>query len=241
MRTILVAFCALLLAACAPAPEPTSSTDALLSPEPGSTPADYHSVGAHLRLLGVQPGDGTGGWATIADRTSWAAQNLRAGDFLARNFQLGAVTADGIDLRDATGTRHVRVGADFDLDTIRHRFDDAAQELGRHRWRVDGATMADILARYGSGVGGQDRTLTPPAGVPLAPESFVVLSLVDARGVIARLGLVGGDIVLAVDGNAVAASDLDGLAARLATPGAGRVTITVAHAGARYPLVIDVQ
>ena len=234
---------AALAAGCATAPERTASTDRLLDAEPGSTAADYHTTTTQLRLLGVQAGDGAGaaGYATFADRTSWATRNLRVGDFIGRNYQVAAVTADGVEIRGVHGSRHLAVAGDLELDTIRHRFDDAAQDLGRHHWAVDGATMADIRARYGDGATGQDQWLDPPAEVPLAPQNLVVLGGVDPRGVLGRLGLLSGDIVLAVDGAPAQASGIGDLAGRLATPGGGRVTITVAHAGTRYPLVVDVR
>jgi hypothetical protein len=228
-------------AGCAPTPEPTASTGELLDSEPGSTAADYHTTKTQLRLLGVQAGDGSGGYATLADRSSWTTHNFRVGDFIGRNYQVSALTADGVDIRSVNGSRHLTIAGDLDLDTIRHRFDDAAHDLGRHRWSVDGATMSDIRARYGDGATGQDQWLAPPSEVPLVAQNIVVLADVDPRGVLGRFGLRSGDIVLAVDGSPFQAAGLGALAQRLATPASGTVTVTVAQGGVRYPLVVEVD
>lgn len=189
--TWIAALAALVIAGCS---NPTAVTSlgisdeefgALVSPVPGSQPADYRARERTVRLFGVQ---GEPAFATVADTATWQTWNLGVSETLGRGLRASVVT-DALVLEDAAG-HSVRLerGLDVKMRTITHRLDEAATYEGRATWRLDAAAIEEVIALHG---GGAEAVLR----LDLFPVSATELVVVDAEGVMARLGFRAGDFL----------------------------------------------
>jgi hypothetical protein len=214
-------------------------SSSVLHAEPGAVPSDYHLAALTLRLFGTQPRADGGGYATFADKSTWQTRNVAVGDWLARNYQLAAVTKEGVTLRGAAGDVALSAGKDLAMNALFHRFDTAATYQGKNVWQIDGKTFADIHAAYGAGATGQDRSGVGPTAA-IGTVSTVVLSSVDPNGVLARAGLHDGSVLVALNGAALHAADLDQLATALTRSGT-TVSLTISEHGAVHPVTYTVD
>lgn len=211
----------------------------VLHAEPDSVPSDYHLAALTLRLFGTQPRADGGGFATFADKSTWQTKNVAVGDWLTRNYQLAAVTKDGVTLRAASGEVALSSGKDLAINALFHRFDTAATYQGENVWQIDGKTFADIHAAHGAGATGQDRSGVGPTAA-IGTVSTVVLSSVDPSGVLARAGLHDSSVLVALNGAALHAADLDDLATALTKSGT-TVSLTISEHGAVHPVTYTVN
>jgi hypothetical protein len=226
---------ALVASACAPTPAAGPAAldrdelAALLRPEPHALASEYRVYATRLRLFGVQPGDGgRAPTATLADTATWATRTLAVGELYARNLALTAVDGTRAILTASDGQTIVLLpGEEAVVREIRHRFDEAAQYQGRHRWIIDSAAMGEVGRRYGAGAQAEPRHLGATA--------TLALTEVSEGGVLARAGFRAGDLILAVDSTPAAQLDVAMLAARLAAPGPA-LAVAVLRGGSRLNL-----
>jgi hypothetical protein len=211
----------------------------VLHAEPNAVPSDYHLAALTLRLFGTQPKADGGGFATFADKSTWQTKNVAVGEWITRNYQLAAVSKDGVTLRGASGDVSLASGKELPMNALFHRFDTAATYQGKNVWQIDGKTFADIRAAYGAGATGQDRSGVGPTAA-IGTVSTVVLSAVDPDGVLARAGLHDSSVLVALNGTALHASDLDDLAIALTKSGT-TVSLTVSEHGAVHPVTYHVD
>lgn len=222
---------------CTPA-EPTSTTNtpterevrALVRPESGSPATEYHSRAVTLRLFGTQgtsETEGEGATATFADTTNFATRSYQRGETLGRNLQVVAIYEDRVELLDVTSgaRRTVRSGDDASVRIIEHDFDGAAHDQGQHQWSVKGRIMSRLAARYGLGA------TTTVMTQPFAGFAGLKIETVDARGVLGKLGLQAGDLLLAIDGQAASGPLLSTLTARLSEAKSQVLLLTIARGG----------
>lgn len=203
---------------------------ALVRPESGAPATEYHSRAVTLRLFGTQgtsAGEGEGATATFADTANFATRSYQRGETLGRNLQVVAIADDRVEIVDVTSgaRRTVLAGQDVNVRIIEHDFDGAAQDQGQHQWSVKGRLMSRLAARHGLGA------TTTVMTQPFAGFAGLKLETVDARGVLARLGLQAGDLLLAIDGNAANGPLLAGIPTRLAEAKSQVLLLTIARGG----------
>ena len=214
-------------------------SSSVLHAEPNSVPSDYHLTALTLRLFGTQPNADGGGYATFADKSTWLTKNVAVGEWLTRNYQLAAITKDGVTLRGASGTVTIASGKEMAMSALYHRFDTAAVYQGKDVWKVDGKTFADIHKAYGAGATGSDRSGVGPTAA-IGTVSTVVLTAVDPDGVLARAGLHVSSVLVALDGKLLHAADLDTLATALTRSGT-TVNLTISEHGAVHTITYNVD
>jgi hypothetical protein len=214
-------------------------SSSVLHAEPGSVPSDYHLAALSLRLFGTQPNADGGGYATIADKSTWQTKNVAVGDWLTRNYQLAAVTKDGVTLRGAAGNVTLASGKDMSISALYHRFDTAAVYQGKNVWQIDGKTFADIHAAYGAGAVGQDRSGVGPTAA-IGTVSTVVLTSIDPNGVLAHAGLRPSSVLMALNGTTLHAADLDTVATALTKSGT-TVSLTISEHGAVHAVTYNIH
>lgn len=244
MTKIQLLFCASLFlggipAFAAPPPSAPSSpsglavsareVERLVGREPGSQPGDYRARLVTLRLFGTQ-GEGATASATFADTASWATTTHAVGQLIGRSLTLAAVHADAAELLDSTtGARlSIRVGAELRVRLIEHAFDFAAIDHGQHQWSVRAAAMARILERYGVGGSAQPTMLHGTPGYRLGA--------VQPRGVLARLGFLDGDVLVAVNGEPATAESPTAIATAVTRASSQVLLVTLVRGGSRFEL-----
>lgn len=201
---------------------------ALVRPESGAAPSEYHSRAVTLRLFGTQAtSEGEAATATFADIANFATRSYQRGETLGRNLQVVAISEDRVELLDVTsGTRRtVLPGQDVSVRLIEHDFDGAAQDQGQHQWSVKGRILSRLAARHGLGA------TTTVMAQPFAGFAGLKIETVDARGVLGRLGLQAGDLLLAIDGQTANASLLSAIPSRLGEAKSQVLLLTVARGG----------
>lgn len=209
----------------------------LAQPEPGATATEYSVRAVTLRLFGTSGAAGgpagaadetSAPFATLADTATWATTNYALGETIGRNLRLVAVFEDGIELVDseAGGARlRLSAGEDLSVRLVEHRFDRAVIDEGQHQFVVNATGLAGLLASRGLGA-----TLTRMEAA-FAGYRGLALVRVDRRGALARLGLVSGDRLLAIDGEAATADGLAALQARLQATQPGSFLLTISRGG----------
>ena len=235
MRAIILAAALLALAGCAEPrvrdlPITEEEHDSLVDPVPGAEIGDYHAYERTLRVFGTQ---GSPAFATLTDVKTWQSWNLRPGDTLGRGLRVADVKDGTLSLVDANG-RAVTIarGSDVQVRTIAHRLDDASLYEGRATWRVEAASMREVLDASGPGVMAELRD-------DLLPVPLTELVAVHPEGVLGRLDLREGDFLIALDGESFTPALVDTLAARATTP--GTFTLTVFRASAPGPRTYRVE
>jgi len=201
---------------------------ALVNAEPGAAATEYRSRNVTLRLFGTQAADDEGSaFATLADTTTFATQNYRLGETIGRNLKLYAIRDSGIELVDVVTGMHrtVEAGQDFTARIIEHDFDRAALDQGQHQWTVKGRSMARLAARYGLG------STVVPMERAFGDWQGVKLGAVDRRGVLGRLGLIEGDLLLAIDGREASVATTAALSGRFAEQQSQVLLLTIARGG----------
>ncbi len=211
----------------------------VLNPVPGATAGDYYQAKQTLRLFGTQPSADGGGYATFADTSTWVTRNVAAGDWLTRNYQVAAITKDGVTLRQLGEPTSFAVGKVLTLNAIFHRFDTAGVYQGQNVWKISGTNFADIQTTYGTGAVGQDRSGVGPTAA-IGTVSTVVLTSVDPNGVLAHAGLHTSSVLLALNGTPLLAADLDKLATALTRSGT-TVSLTISEHGAVHTVTYNID
>ncbi len=170
---------------------------------PNAVAADYHLTTQTFRLFGTTPNADGGGFATFADTSNWSTRHVAVGEWLSRNYQVASITKSGVTLRSASGTTSLKTGKETTINALYHRFDTASSYQGKNVWTVDGKTYADIHKAYGAGATADERTGTGPTAA-IGQLTTVVLTAVDADGVLAHAGLREGSVLVALERNAAA-------------------------------------
>lgn len=176
-----------------PAEAATRIAARVIAPEPNALPEEYFVESQTLRVLGVEAGDGPAhAFAVITEIGTWATHEYRVGDAIGRGLRVARLAADRVELRGTDATVTLAVGKDTVLERIVHRSDRAATNLGKNRWKVDPAALADVRARRGLG--------GTAARVRLMDQEALKVSGIAPGGVLDRVGFHEGDLVLAIDG-----------------------------------------
>ena len=211
----------------------------VLHAEPNAVAADYHLTTQTFRLFGTTPNAEGGGFATFADKSTWATKNVAVGDWLSRNYQVASVTKSGVTLRAASGTSSLKSGKEVTVNALYHRFDTAARYQGKNVWSVDGKSFADIHTRYGAGATGDERSGTGPTA-DIGEMTTVVLTSVDPDGVLAHAGLHEGSVLIALNGKQLHKGDLDAIATALSKRGT-TVSLLVSQLGAQHTITYEID
>jgi S1-C subfamily serine protease len=211
----------------------------VLDAVPNAAASDYHFATQTFRLFGTTPNADGGGFATFADKSTWATRHVAVGDYLSRNYQVASITKSGVTLRSASGTTSLKTGKETTINALYHRFDTASSYQGKNVWTVDGKTFADIHAAYGAGATADERTGTGPTAA-IGTLTTVVLSNVDANGVLAHAGLQEGSVLVALNGTQLHKGDLDTVATALTKSGT-KVSLTVSEHGAQHTVTYNVD
>jgi hypothetical protein len=206
---------------------------------PNASPSDYHLTTQTFRLFGTTPNADGGGFATFADKSTWATKNVAVGDWLSRNYQVASVGKGVVTLRGASGTSTLKAGKELTIDALYHRFDTAAVYQGKNVWQIDGKTFADIHAAYGAGAVGQDRSGVGPTAA-IGTVSTVVLTSIDPNGVLAHAGLRPSSVLMALNGTTLHAADLDTVATALTKSGT-TVSLTISEHGAVHAVTYNIH
>ena len=237
------------LTGCSQAAEDTASSSgselsAALSSQalhavPGAVAADYHLTTQTFRLFGTTPNADGGGFATFADKSTWATKNVAVGDWLARNYQVASIAKGSITLRSASGTTTLKAGKELTIRGLYHRFDTASSYQGKNAWTVDGKTMSDIEARYGAGATADERSGMGPTAA-IGSLTTVVLTSVDPDGALAHAGLHEGSVLIALDGTQLHGGDLDTVAKAFTKSGT-TVSLTISEHGAQHAVSYEID
>jgi hypothetical protein len=248
-RQALFVALALALAGCSQAAEDSSASSgadlsAALSSQvlhavPGAVASDYHMATQTFRLFGTTPNADGGGFATLADKSTWSTKNVAVGDWLSRNYQVASVSKGSITLRGASGTTTLKSGKELTINALYHRFDTASSYQGKNAWTVDGKTMADIQAKYGAGATADERSGTGPTAA-IGSITTVVLSNVDPDGALAHAGLHDGSVLVALDGTQLHKGDLDTVATAFTKSGS-TVSLTISEHGAQHTVSYEID